>query len=124
MKCDKCKNAEATVFFSVVTGKFKSTRKKYCRPCAELEKISMIPKDKKSDYDEVSPPGSIMNLVQKEINKGTPKPDLDPVTIQIKRLNDDMAAAVAKEDYEKAAKIRDEINAIQAKRDSKKKKEG
>jgi len=113
-KCDKCKEVEATVHFTVVSGKFSSSKKRYCKKCAGEERIKMTPPVNQQSSSERTDSGlSLLGMVQKEMSREDPtrKSRKSPVAI----LTDAMAAAVAKEDYEKAANIRDEIAALQGK---------
>lgn len=111
-KCDRCNEAEATVYFSVVSGKGKTTRKRYCKTCAAAERIRLASQVMQST--QVQKPTSIFGMVKQEMEKSSnevPEADETPAG-KIKRLDKAMALAVSKEDYKKAAVIRDQIAAI------------
>jgi protein-arginine kinase activator protein McsA len=118
-KCDTCKTADSEIHFSVVTGKFKVSRKKLCRACAQAEHLKLTSALTCSMKEAGQTPQSLLGLVQQELEKsagvkkekstsarGTPE-DV------VKRLEGDMSAAVAREDYELAAVLRDKIAALQ-----------
>jgi protein-arginine kinase activator protein McsA len=110
-KCDKCNTAEAEVYFSIVNGRGNASRKKYCKKCALLERIRTIPKfSNESVQDEIDP----LDLVQQEMEKSYSKPLVKNKTkpSQIETLEKALSEAISKEDYEKAAHIRDQIAVI------------
>ena len=114
MKCEKCNDAEATVFYSVISGKFKATRKRYCRPCMELEKVRLSVPPAQQVANSPQNNQSLIDLVQGEMSKkdnqeqGEGKSGETPDK-KVKRLEQKMKIAIGKEQYEEAAKIRDEI---------------
>ena len=110
VKCDKCKESEATVYFASVNGKGKATRSRYCKKCAREERIRFMP----AASPQQQQPVSVMGMVQQELNKPTSGNQVNETKEHaVKRLTKAMQAAISKEDYESAAKIRDEISAIQ-----------
>jgi len=113
-KCDRCKDVPATVYFSVVSGKGKVTKKRYCVPCATVERIKLAPK---MITRLENPAISVLNMVQEEMAKSAHAAPVVNNTLEgtIKRLEKELTAAVAKEDYETAAKIRDQIAVTKAK---------
>jgi protein-arginine kinase activator protein McsA len=110
-KCDKCREAEATVYFAAISGKGRASRHRYCPKCAKEERVRLLP----SVIPQGQQPSSVLDMVRQELDKtASGEPTAAETTEQaVKRLNRAMQAAIAKEDYEKAAKIRDEIAAIQ-----------
>lgn len=115
-KCDKCKEVPATVYFTVVNGKFSSSKKRYCKKCAGEERIKTTPPVQENPLIGSALPESLLSMVQGEMAKGASAKAV-PV---LDKLNEAMKKAIEVEDYEKAAKIRDEISALQGKPDAKK----
>lgn len=121
-KCDGCKTADAEVYFSVVTGKFKSSRKRYCRACAKSERLRLVPTLVGAAQAAGATHASLLGLVRQELEKSATAKGTSPVVpanetsdSAVKRLEGEMNAAIAKEDYEKAAVVRDKIAALQGK---------
>lgn len=108
--CERCTGAEATVWFSVVTGKGKVSRRQYCRKCAEEERLKLIPiaKPEPGDTQVQQAPQSLMDIVSKELEHGKKSSPI-PSAVTIKKLKSEMEKAIAEENYEKAAQIRDAI---------------
>lgn len=112
--CEKCQSTNAVVWFASVSGKGKTTKHRYCRKCANEERIRLL-----SNIVEHSispqPNTSVLDMVKKAISN--PESSEQTATMsseqKIKSLNKSMQMAIKKEDYENAAKIRDEIAAIQ-----------
>ena len=108
-KCDKCQEADAVVYFASVSGKGRASRHRYCKKCAKEERIRLMPA-------AVAPqqPVSVLSLVQQELAKSAAGEKTTGETPEraIKRLNKAMKVCIDKEDYEQAAKIRDEIAAL------------
>jgi len=111
-KCDKCKAAEATVWFASVSGKGRATKHRYCRNCATEERVRLLPAV--AAEAQRQNPQSVLGMVKQEIGKAVAgeKRAAETPDQAVKRLNKAMQAAIAKEDYEAAARIRDEIAAI------------
>ena len=114
MKCEKCGKAEATVYYSVVSGKFKATRKRYCKPCMETERVRLVVPAQPAATPQA--PQSLIDLVQGEMAKQDSKPegkkDESPAS-RVKALEQKMKMAIREERYEDAAKARDEIASLQ-----------
>jgi protein-arginine kinase activator protein McsA len=116
MKCEKCQKAEAVVCYSVISGKFKATRKNYCKDCMASENIKTTPPPAQSVSPQSQEPQSLMNVVQDELAKhktitrtATKAPDEPQPCGPVKGLRQRMQKAIAEENYEEAARIRDEI---------------
>lgn len=114
MKCEKCEKSEATVFYTVISGKFKATRKRYCKTCMESERIrTSVPPPQKVNPQQ---PQSLLDLAQGELAKKDSKPaDVKadkPQDKTIKGLELKMKMAIGEERYEDAARIRDEITSL------------
>ena len=110
-KCDKCTEANASVYFSVISGKGKVSKKQYCRACATAERLKITANEAEAqNLPPTTALGMVQNIMEKSISAG-PVVDDTPAG-KIKSLEKDMAKAVANEDYERAAKIRDQIAVI------------
>lgn len=116
VKCDKCKTEDAVVYFAAVSGKGRASRHRYCKKCAQEERIRLTPPNAAPQQ-----PTSVLGLVQQELNKSASgeKTANETPDQAVKRLNKAMQAAITKEDYEGAAKIRDEIAVIQKGKEAK-----
>lgn len=112
--CDKCQSTDAVVWFASVSGKGKTTKHRYCRKCAQEERIRLL-SNIAEHAASPQPTTSVLDMVKKAISN--PESTDQKATMsseqKIKNLNKAMQIAIKKEDYEKAAKIRDEIFAIQ-----------
>lgn len=112
-KCEKCKTSDAVVYFAVVSPKNRTSRKQYCKACALIERLKLTPQTPK-ETDNLS----AIELVQKEMEKpSNPETNVEnrkaaSQSNNIDSLKKAMQVAIAKEDYEKAAKIRDQIASI------------
>ena len=109
-KCEKCKEAPATVYFASISEKGKTTRKKYCKSCASEEREGLLPKFIKPP--ETNSSGSVMDMVKNEMTNPSKSVLKESPEHMVKRLEKEMNKAVSQEDYEKAAKIRDQIAEI------------
>ena len=109
-KCDKCGEKPPSVFFSSVSGKFRISKHKYCNGCAESEKLKLKPSIVEI-MTSGSQPQTMMDIVQKSLldKKPEPKGRQDSTSTEIEKLEKSMKDAVGKEDYSKAAQIRDKI---------------
>ena len=117
MKCEKCNEAEATVFYSTISGKFKATRKRYCRKCTEAEQIRLAVPPAQQVTSPPQTPQSLIELVQGEMAKHNGQAPAgekagEPPEKKVKMLEQKMQIAIGKEQYEEAARIRDEIAAL------------
>ncbi len=122
MKCEKCQKAEATVYYAVISGKFKATRKNYCKACMETEKVRITSPPAQSVSPQSQEPQSLLDVVQGELAKHgsvktaakqetTPPAGSHP-SATMKNLDQKMKQAIREEKYEEAARIRDEIAAM------------
>jgi protein-arginine kinase activator protein McsA len=111
IKCEKCKEAEANVYFASISGKGKASRHRYCKKCAAEERVRLMPLASPQQQQPTSVLGMVQQALQKSVS-GEKTANETPDQA-VKRLTKAMQAAIAKEDYETAAKVRDEITAIQ-----------
>jgi len=127
-KCEKCLVNDAEVYLAIVDGFGKISRKKYCKNCAMKERIKAIPNfvhktDKNfQDQDRVdrveqdkddspSPLNLVQNIMDKAYSNGLKNKPNNKI-LKIKNLEIGLARAIKIENYEMAASIRDQIEAI------------
>jgi protein-arginine kinase activator protein McsA len=112
-KCEKCTTAEANVWFSSVSGKGRVSKHRYCRECAKTASTIRQPPPP-TPKPGVGPQKSLLDVVSDSLSgkkDGVALPETP--SGKIKRLEASMKKAIEKEDYEAAAKLRDEIAVVQ-----------
>lgn len=123
-KCENCLTDDAVVYLATVDWQGHPSKRKYCKKCAIQERVKvMLNSEQKSSPNikikmqqdlftdkSVSPLDLIQKIMEKEYSKN--KKNITKNPSQTALLEKALAEAVSKEDYEKAASIRDEINII------------
>jgi len=112
-KCEKCTTAEATVWFSSVSGKGRVSKHRYCRECSKTAQ-AIRPPPPQVPKPGVGPQKSLLDVVSDSLSckkDGAVLPETPAG--KIKLLEAAMKKAIEKEDYEAAAKLRDEIAMVQ-----------
>jgi len=112
-KCEACTTADANVWFASVSGNGRVSKHRYCQECSK-KMMTMRQPPQSMPQPTSGPQKSLIDLMKDSIaNKGTGNTIPETPEGKIKSLNMAMKKAIDKEDYESAAKIRDEIATIQ-----------
>lgn len=117
-KCENCMVNDAVMYLATIDWQGHTSKRKYCKKCAIQERVKVMlnleqksaPNMKHESFTNKSPLDLVQDIMEKEYSKN--KKNITKKPSQTELLEKALAEAVAKEDYEKAASIRDEINII------------
>jgi len=109
-KCEKCNDADATVWFAAVSGNGRVSKHRYCKECAIVNETIRKPPQV---MQPMTGQQTLIEMMKSSLAGNSDGQKTETTEVKIKKLNASMKKAIEKEDYESAAKIRDEIAAIQ-----------